>query len=179
MSRPQSILVRGMLFGGAWLALAAAVEPVEVPKPPVAAKEQATNFYPKDANGRAVLEAALADARAQGKLAVVVFGGDWCHDSRALARALTSQGFKDRFGSRFTVTLIDVGVPMRGQGRNLDLVKHYGVKNLQSAPVMFVISPKGKRINSKKDAVSWRNADSRGEAAILAWFDKLLADQAK
>ncbi|MBA4161980.1 MAG: hypothetical protein C0515_07875 [Novosphingobium sp.] len=136
---------------------------------------QATKFYPVEANGPAVLQAALADAKAQGKLAVVVFGGDWCHDSRALAQVLTSQAFKDRFGARFTVTLIDVGVPMRGEGRNLDLVKRYGVKNLNSAPAMFVISPGGKRINSKKDAVNWRNADSRGDAAILGWFAEISA----
>lgn len=160
------------------LLLAGAVEPVEQAKAPVAAKAQAANFYPQDANGPAVLDAALADAKAQGKLAVIVFGADWCHDSRGLARVLLSDQFKARFGARFTVTFIDVGVPQTGHGRNLDLVKRQGVKNLKGTPAMFVISPGGKRINSKKDAVSWRNADSRGDAAILGWFDKLLADQA-
>jgi thiol-disulfide isomerase/thioredoxin len=159
------------------LLLSGASEPAAQPTVAPAAKQVATNFYPAEANGPAVLDAALADAKAQGKLAVVVFGGDWCHDSRALARAVTSDAFKTRFGARFTVTLIDVGVPMTGKGHNLDLVKKLGVKNLKSAPVMFVLSPKGKRINSKKDAVSWRNADSRGEAAILGWFEKVLADQ--
>lgn len=179
MSRPRSILVRGILLGGAWLALAGLIEPVEVPKPPAAAEVKAAIYYPQDANGPEVLDAALADAKAQGKLAVIVFGADWCHDSRGLARVLLSDAFKTRFGARFTVTFIDVGVPQTGKGRNLDLVKKLGVKNLKGTPAMFVISPKGKRINSKKDAVSWRNADSRGEAAILGWFDKLLADQAK
>ncbi len=161
------------------LLLAGAVEPVEKPKAPVAAKEQAASFYPQDANGPAVLDAALADAKAQGKLAVIVFGADWCHDSRGLARVLLSDAFKTRFGARFTVTFIDVGVPQTGKGRNLDLVKKLGVKDLKGTPAMFVVSAKGKRINSKKDAVSWRNADSRSEAAILAWFDAVLADRAK
>jgi thiol:disulfide interchange protein len=161
------------------LLLTGAVEPVERSKAPVAAKEQATNFYPQDANGPAVLDAALAKAKAEGKLAVVVFGADWCHDSRDLARVLLSDPFKTRYGTRLAVTFIDVGVPQTGKGRNLDLVKRFGIKNLKGTPAMFVISPKGKRINSKKDAASWRNAGSREEAAILGWFDALLADQAK
>jgi len=146
---------------------------------PPAAKPQETHFYPAEANAPAVLDAALASARAQGKLAVVVFGADWCHDSRALARTLESDAFRSKFGSRFLVTFIDVGVPQTGKGRNLDLVKRFGVKNLKSTPALFVISAKGKRINSKKDAIGWRNADSRGEAAILGWFDTVLADKAK
>lgn len=161
------------------LLLTGAVEPVEKAKAPVAVKEQAAEFYPQEANGPAVLDAALADAKAQSKLAVVVFGADWCHDSRSLAQVLLSDQFKTRFGARFTVTFIDVGVPQTGKGRNLELVKRFGVKNLKGTPAMFVISPEGKRINSKKDAVSWRNAGSRGDAATLGWFDTILADQAK
>jgi thiol-disulfide isomerase/thioredoxin len=173
------VFLRSALLTGIWLVFSGGVEPVERFKTPVAAKEQATDFYPAEANGPAVLETALAKARAEDKLAVIVFGADWCHDSRGLARVLLSDAFKARFGARFTVTFIDVAVPQTGNGRNLELVKQLGVKKLKSTPAMFVISPNGKRINSKKDVVSWRNADSRGEPAILAWFDAVLADQAK
>jgi thiol-disulfide isomerase/thioredoxin len=163
----------------ALMLLTAAAEPVEVPPSSPTAVPAGAGFYLAQANGPADFEAALTEAKASGKLAVIVFGADWCHDSRGLAKVLTSDAFKSRFGARFTVTFIDVGVPQTGKGRNLDLVKRLGVKNLKGTPAMFVVSAKGKRINSKKDAVSWRNADSRSEAAILGWFDALLADQAK
>lgn len=155
------------------LLLTGAVEPGEAPRAQSPVKEQAASFYPQDANGPAVLDAALAKAKAQGKKAVIVFGADWCHDSRDLAKVLTSDGFKARFGTRYAVTFIDVGVPQTGRGRNLDLVRRFGFKDLKSTPALFVISPKGKRINSKKDAVSWRNASSRREVAILDWFESL------
>ena len=129
-----------------------------------------TQYYPQDADGKAAIKAALAEARTTGKLAVIVFGADWCHDSRTLAGVLTSDAFKTEFGARFVVSFIDVGVPQAGQGRNLDLVKHYGVKKMKGTPALFVVSPKGQRLNSTDDAVSWKNADSRGEAAILKWF---------
>ena len=127
-------------------------------------------YYPEAANGPAAMRTALATASALDRPAVIVFGADWCHDSRALAKVLTSDAFKAEFADRFAVTFIDVGKPQTGEGRNLELVKQLGVKNLKSTPALFVISPLGKLLNSKKDAVSWRNAESRGADKVLAWF---------
>ena len=132
-------------------------------------------YYPQDADAAKILDTALASAKVEGKLAVVVFGADWCHDSQGLARVLTSDAFKTEFGARFTVTFIDVGTPQIGEGRNLDLAKRFGIKRMKGTPAMVVISPKGKRLNSKSDAVSWRNADSRPVEAIFGWFRKIVA----
>lgn len=153
--------------------LIGAVDPVPAPALSEEAKPVERKFYIETADDTAMLDAGLAKARAEGKLAVVVFGADWCHDSQTLAKVLTSQAFTSEFGERFAVIFVDVGIPQAGQGRNLDLVKRYGVKKMTGTPNLFVVSDKGKRLNSRKDAQSWRNADSRGEAAILAWFRKL------
>ncbi|MCW1403653.1 thioredoxin family protein [Novosphingobium sp. MW5] len=142
---------------------------------PVEAATAETNYYPASEDADFALETTVAEARASGRYAVIVFGADWCHDSRALARVLKSPAFEDRFGKRFVVTFIDVGEPKIGKGRNLDLVEGLGLKDLRSTPAMFVLSGKGKRLNTAKDARSWRNADSRGDAAILAWFEAFLA----
>ena len=173
-------MMRGRRIAAALLAampLLGAVDPVPADPAPTAEKPVQRKFYIETPDDTAMVEAALAKAKAEGKLAVIVFGGDWCHDSRALATVLTSQQFTSEFGARFAVTFVDVGVPQAGQGRNLDLVRRFGVKNLNSTPAMFVISPKGKRINSKKDAVSWRNADSRKPEEVLGWFRKLAAKE--
>lgn len=133
--------------------------------------------YPAAADARADLDAALAEAARTGRSAVIVFGGDWCHDSTGLAKVLTGPAFRDEFGARFSVTFIDVGVPQTGNGRNLDLIARYGVKRMRGTPAMFVIGPDGRPRNSRRDAQGWRNADSRGEAAILDWFRRLSAKQ--
>lgn len=134
-------------------------------------------YYPAAADARADLDAALAEAARTGRFAVIVFGGDWCHDSTGLAKVLTGPAFRDEFGARFSVTFIDVGVPQTGNGRNLDLIARYGVKRMRGTPAMFVIGPDGAARNSRRDAQGWRNADSRGEAAILDWFRRLSAKQ--
>ena len=151
-----------LVLGTAQSALLAAEAPNAAPA--------AAKYYPAEANARAALDAALSEAAAQNKLAVIVFGADWCHDSRALAQVLQSDAFKTEFGGRYAVAFIDVGVPQTGHGTNLDLVRLFGVKDLKSTPALFVVSAQGKVLNSRKDAVSWRNAESRGTEKVLAWF---------
>ena len=159
------------LTAAALLALGAGQATVAPPAAPAKEAEQPRKlYYPVDADAAKVFEQALAKANADNANAVVVFGADWCHDSRALGELLTSDAFKAEFGSRYEVTFIDVGRPQTGEGRNLELVKRLGVKDLKSTPAMFVLRGDGKVLNGKKDAVSWRNAESRGTDKIIAWF---------
>ncbi|MDE2596275.1 MAG: thioredoxin family protein [Sphingomonadales bacterium] len=131
--------------------------------------------FPQDDAADFTLETAVADAHETHRYAVIVFGADWCHDSRFLADVLTSEEFTREFGERFAVTFIDVGRPqVAGQGRNLSVVASLGVNNLRSTPALLVVAGDGRRLNSKRDAVSWRNAESRGKDAILGWFRDFL-----
>ena len=158
------------LAAAALLALSAGQAGVVAAQDDAPAAAAKVLYYPVHANAPSVFEQALAHAATDNALAVIVFGADWCHDSRALAKVLTSDAFKNEFGARYEVTFIDVGRPQSGEGRNLDLVKRLGVKNLKSTPALFVLRGDGKLLNSKKDAVSWRNAESRGTDKVLAWF---------
>ena len=138
--------------------------------PPPAVKPDQVLYYPVSADGSRVFSNALAQSARNKTLAVIVFGADWCHDSRSLAKVLTSEDFRSQFDGRYEVTFINVGRPQTGEGVNLDLVKRLGVKDLKSTPALFVLRPDGKLLNGKKDAVSWRNAESRGTGKVLAWF---------
>ncbi len=144
-----------------------------LPEKPPAAAQIASGFYDKAADARSAMEAALADAARSGRSAVLVFGGDWCHDSVALAKLLTSDAFRSEFGAGYSVTFIDVGVPQTGNGRNIELLARFKVKELKGTPAMFIVGPDGELRNKRKDALSWRNAHSRGDEAILDWFRKL------
>lgn len=136
-------------------------------------RSAAPAYFDQKADARAAMDAALADASQSGRSAILVFGADWCHDSVALAKILTSDAFRTEFEDRYSVTFIDVGVPQTGQGRNIDLLARFKVKALKGTPAMFVIGPDGRQRNRTKDALSWRNAESRGATVTLAWFRKL------
>jgi len=152
-----------LALGAGQATVAPVATPTEAPKP-------RKLYYPVDIDAVKLFEGALAKAKVDNAKAVIVFGADWCHDSRALGEVLSSDPFKAEFGSRYEVTFIDVGRPQTGEGRNLELVKRLGIKDLKSTPAMFVLRADGKVLNGKKDAVSWRNAESRGTDKILAWF---------
>ncbi len=140
---------------------------------PDAAQAAATAYYPAQTDARAVLDAALADAARNGKTLLVIFGADWCHDSRSLAKMLTSDRFRSEFAVRYAAVFIDAGKPQTGQGHNEGLLPRFGVTRLKGTPAMFAVAPDGRQLNSRKDALDWRNADSRGEAGVFDWLSKL------
>jgi len=97
--------------------------------------------------------------------ALVVFGANWCHDSRVLAGWLLDPKNASFLRDRFETVFIDVATPQDGKGRNLDLAARYGLGDLRSTPAVVVLDH-GKRLNSIEDAKGWRNAGSRGNTAI-------------
>ncbi|MBS0254311.1 MAG: thioredoxin family protein [Proteobacteria bacterium] len=132
-----------------------------------------THYYPFDANARAEIEGAMAEAKAGGRLPVLVFGADWCGDSRALAAILTSEMWQGEFGGRYRVVFIDVDHPTKDHGRNEDLIARFGIAKMTGTPEMLVIGRDGQPLNSLKDAMDWENAGDRPVGAILKWFREL------
>ena len=145
--------------------------------PAAAAQVDPGEYFPPKADAHADLNAAIIDAARTGRTLLIVFGADWCHDSRALARTLTSERFRSEFAGRYAVVFIDVGKPQTGQGRNLDLLPRFKVERLKGTPAMFALGTDLRLRNSRKDALGWRNAESRGEAAVFDWLRKLASSR--
>ncbi len=116
------------------------------------------------------LDVKLKGAAISGKKLLVIMGGNWCHDSAALANMLDSPRFVGMITQKYEVLFVDVGVPQTGKGRNLDIAKRFGIKKVKGTPTVLVVSPEGKLLNSKKDAASWRNATTRNENAVYRYF---------
>lgn len=113
----------------------------------------------------AMTRAALADRRV-----IVVMGADWCHDSRALAGWFATPRFAAMLAPRYEIVYVDAGHPADGDMHNAAIARRFGFRTLKGTPTVFVASPDGTRLNSKKDAASWPNAASRGEDDIFAYF---------
>lgn len=157
-----------------WALLIALI--VALPLAPVIAEASAADHpeprpFAEGADAQAALADAMQAAAANGRNVIVIMGANWCHDSRALAGWFASARFAAMIERRYNVVYIDVGTPQTGNGRNLDIAKRFGVKKMKNTPLVLVLSRDGKLLNSRKDAVSWRNAASRSENAIFAYFD--------
>ncbi|MBS0481477.1 MAG: hypothetical protein JSR96_04875 [Proteobacteria bacterium] len=135
-----------------------------------------THYYRSDANAAAEVEGAVAEAKVGGRLAILVFGADWCSDSTSLAAVLSSDFFRAYLGNRYSVTFIDVNRPTKGQGRNQDVIRKFGIEAMTGTPEVLIIGRAGKPINSIADAHGWRNAGDRPVLEIIRYFRDLKAD---
>lgn len=111
------------------------------------------------------VDAALARASASGKRVLVVMGGNWCHDSRALAGWLETPRFAALVAERYELVFVNVGLPQTGDGHNLDVPRRFGLADVPGTPALLVLTADGKAVNLDT-AASWRNAGSRSEDAI-------------
>jgi hypothetical protein len=157
----------------ALLAITLAQVPVQMS---VAATTSLTSEHPEarpfkaKADARAEVEAAVARAKAGDRMVIIVMGANWCHDSRVLAGWFGTPRFAGMIAARYELVYVDVGSPHTGQGRNLDIAGRFGIKKLKGTPMVLVLSPDGKLLNSRGDAARWRNAASRSENEIYRYF---------
>jgi thiol-disulfide isomerase/thioredoxin len=117
------------------------------------------------ADAKAEVDAALARAKMGNRMALIVMGANWCHDSRALAGWLAQPRFAAMIVSRYELVYVDVGY----KDRNIDIARRFGLKSIKGTPTVMIVNGNGKLLN-KKDAPTWRNAASRSEQAIYKAF---------
>ena len=125
--------------------------------------------YDESRDAAADVDAALIHAAASGKRVIVVMGANWCHDSQSLGRRFEIPRFAAMMQPRYEIVYVDVGKPQTGNGRNLDLAERFDAKKIKGTPTVLILSPQGKLLN-KKDAGSGRNAASRSEDDVFAYF---------
>lgn len=156
-------MIRARFAAGLALALAACATTPDSAAP--AHPEAKSYAVTPDAMGD--VDAALARAAASNKRVLVVMGGNWCHDSRALAGWLETPRFAALVAERYELVFVNVGLPQTGDGHNLDVPQRFGLADVPGTPALLVLTPEGKAVNLDT-AASWRNAASRAEDAIFA-----------
>jgi thioredoxin-related protein len=108
---------------------------------------------------------AMARARANGRRVLLVFGANWCHDSRALAGWFASPRFAAMLAPRYEIVWIDVGQ----KDHNLDLARRFGLDGIKGTPTVLMLDSAGKPLNLK-DAPRWHDASKRSEDKIYRYF---------
>lgn len=107
----------------------------------------------------------LRTAKKKDKLAVIVMGANWCHDSRALAGQFSEGRVAKLIDEKFELTYVDVGQ----KSRNLEIAKSFGLPGIVGTPTIIVTDSNGSVLNLDT-APTWRNAASRSESEIYEYF---------
>jgi len=127
-------------------------------------------LYEDDRAAMADVDAALTRAVERDTRVLLVMGANWCHDSRGLAGWLSTPRFARMIHARYELVYVDVGHPQEGEGRNIDIARRFGIKEITGTPTVLILSPQGALLNAET-APTWRNAASRSEEEIFEHFD--------
>lgn len=123
-------------------------------------------------NATADVDAALAAAKQRGTRVLLVLGGNWCHDSRGLAKKFKDPDLAVLLAEHYELVWIDVG----HRDRNMDIPERFGVHGLIGTPSILILSASGELLNAES-VHDWRNAASETLAETYDYFAKWAGDE--
>jgi len=167
--------------GGGWLlcimmlwcnAAAAATPQEQPPGEPPSDEETGRLYYPSQNKLRDV-EHLLQRAGARGKLALVVLGANWCHDSRALASRIHQSPLEEVIKARYEVGFVDVGFLDGGR----DVAEKLGVPLYYATPTVLIVDPVRGRLINRHDRHQWSAAERISMEDSVTYFEEMASDQ--
>ena len=112
------------------------------------------------------LETGLDSARANNKLALVVMGANWCHDSRALAARLYEEPLRTVVNKYYEIIFVDVGYLEKGK----DVISSLGIPIYYATPTVLIIDPVDKRVVNARNRNLWANAANVSMTESVDYF---------
>lgn len=132
--------------------------------------------YRAPANEAAAVDQLLAEAAATDRLAVIVLGANWCHDSKAFAKTIASPEVAPIMEAGFAVTLMDVGWFERGRAT----AQRYGMAVPLHTPTVLVVDPESGALLNAHDHQIFRDAAKLSSEDVRTYFaDKARGDNLK
>lgn len=159
----KALIVTGLVFCAAaliayivtatsWAQPAAESSRTIAPRVSVAANEDLPTPlpYPYDesADAMALVDAALARARENGKRVLIDLGGNWCPWCRILAGVMELPEVKPFIGAHFEVVSVDVSSAQGKIDRNLDVTARFDTPDIDGVPWMIVLESDGTVLHS-------------------------------
>lgn len=123
--------------------------------------------FSASSDAMADVDAALAAAETRGVNALLVLGGNWCHDSRGFAAKTEQEPLKSLIADHYELVWVDVGM----RNRNLDVAERFGVMEITNTPTVLVVSPDEALLNA--DSVrELRNSHSRSLESVVSYLEQ-------
>jgi len=129
-------------------------------------------LYQSSDNPLADVQQALDRAAENDRLALVVVGANWCHDSRALAARLYRSPLAEVIQEDYELVFVDVGFYENGR----DVVQQFGVANYYATPTVLIVDPSSGALLNDEDRHVWTNAYSIDMPSSVQYFEKWAMD---
>ena len=128
-------------------------------------------LYQSSGDPLADVEQALGRADDGDRLALVVLGANWCHDSRALAARLHRAPLAEVIQENYELVFVDVGFYELGR----DVVQQFGIANYYATPTVLIMDPASGALINDEDRDIWTNAYSIDMSSSVQYFEKWAA----
>jgi thiol-disulfide isomerase/thioredoxin len=100
--------------------------------------------YDENSNADAIVDAAFARAKKNGKRVLIDLGGNWCGDCIVLANLMQLPEMKSFMAAHFEIVSVDVG----RFNKNLQIPARFGItQRLEGVPSVIVAEPDGSFVN--------------------------------
>jgi hypothetical protein len=177
----KSVMFVMIVLGAAFIASASAADDM-----PVLPEYQ---FVPSNTVLQDVDEKRNA-AISKNKRLLVVFGAQWCHDSRGLSQRFSTPKMHAILQQQYETVFVDVGYFSKG----FEAIKQLNQTIFYATPTVLIIDPKTNTVLNQASIMHWTNADSlelaeyhdyfsqdfalpfkagMGDTALLAYLEKI------
>lgn len=112
--------------------------------------------YQPSADVMADVDRTLAAARDSDKLALIVMGATWCHDSRGLVKRFRDERVSGVIDDKYEVLFVDVGHLDTAREVN----RRFGMPAIYATPTVMIVDPETEILKNARTMHVWRNADS-------------------
>ncbi len=134
--------------------------------------KQGPDIYDREADGTAVIAAALTQARAEHKHVLVDLGANWCVWCHRLHHTLqTDAAVAKVLNDNFVLVLVDVN-HRDGKKRNDAVNEQYGNPIKEGLPVLVVLDAGGRQLLTQESGALEDGKDGHDPAKIIAFLQK-------
>ena len=116
----------------------------------------------------AEVQQALDRAEDGDRLALVVLGANWCHDSRALASRLHTPPLAALIQQHYELVFVDVGFLDKGRA----VLQQFDVAHFYATPTVLIIDPSSRALVNDEDRHIWGNAYNIDMSSSVRYFEK-------
>ena len=145
-----------------------ASDDVAVEQAPMTAEESGERYLPSD-DSMADVAAVIDAAKENNKLALVVMGANWCHDSRALASRLYQEPLRSLVDAYYETIFIDVGYLDKGENVIISL----GSPVYYATPTVLIVDPVSGQLVNAENRHQWAEANTISMEDSVEYFQQM------
>jgi hypothetical protein len=115
----------------------------------------------------------LEKAVGSKKLALIVMGANWCHDSRSLAKKLFDVQLQSKIEKNYEVSFVDVGFL-----ENIKpVITRFGIPIIYATPTVLVVDPESGQVINRDNMHIWRSAAKINHQETLEYFEEIATNR--